>query len=40
MAGSVYRYGHDGLVVDHLKQQVPVYYEKYANQIKEGQTIQ
>jgi hypothetical protein len=28
------------LVVDHLEQQVPVYYEKYADQIKEGQTIQ
>jgi len=28
------------LVADHLKAQVPVYYEKYADQIKEGQTIQ
>jgi hypothetical protein len=28
------------LVADHLKQQVPVYYEKYVDQIKEGQIIQ
>ena len=27
-------------VADHLKAQVPVYYEMYADQIKEGQTIQ
>lgn len=28
------------LVADHMKQQLPVYYEIYADQIKEGQTIQ
>jgi hypothetical protein len=28
------------LVADHLKPQVPVYYENYADQIKDGHTIQ